>query len=348
MSLWDKVSSWFKKDGVHFVSHAIPKDLVDVAYDDSPIPADRGYLRIWLVDMFLAKSRKWFTDWHPAVHGRVKLTFADQTVELMRLAAPSSDKFKAEQSALSNYVLLDLAPFRGGLVEIEVALLALEGTDRLGSAISVVAGFADLVVPPLFETLGVASKVKEGITTLFADSDEVHLAAHNTFGGTGGANQLRAGYLAVIRGTDEEIDRSKLSIKNDKLCLGDPAGATPLTGVDYILLRFETATARDDFQHFSDLAQLRKDAIQAYLTGDTQKGDMLVGSAIARIATHPDLINADRRALAKLVREEIAEYKDAGNRATPGEPPTWAQLMGSMKPVADHSPVTMRELMGDG
>ena len=198
MSLWDKVTSWFEKDGVHFVAHPIPKSLVDVAYDDAAIPADRGYLRVWLVDMFLAKSRKWFRDWQPAVQGRVKLAFADQNVELMRLAAPSSDKFKTDQSVLSNYVLLDLVPFRGGLVEIEVALLALQGADRLGAAISVLAGFADLVVAPLGRTLEVATKVKEGITTLFADSDEVHLAAHNTFGGTGGANQLRAGYLAVI------------------------------------------------------------------------------------------------------------------------------------------------------
>ncbi|HWU91142.1 MAG TPA: hypothetical protein VN253_27940 [Kofleriaceae bacterium] len=346
MSLRDKITSWFQQDGVHFVAHAIPKHLVDVAYDDGPIAADRGYLRVWLVDMFLAQSRRWFQDWQPAVQGRVKLTFADQSVELMRLAAPSSDKFKTGQSVVSNYVLLDLVPFRGGLVEIEAALLALKGADHLGAVVSILAGFADLVVPPIVNTIEIATKVKEAITKLFADSDEVHLAAHNTFGGTGGANQLRAGYLAVLRGTDQDIDRTKLCIKNDKLCLGDPASATPLTGIDYMLLRFETAPTRDDFQHFSDLAQLRQDAIHGYLTGDTAKGDAFVASAIARIATHPDLINADRRALAKLVRDEMAEYKDGGRAASPDELRTWAQLVGTLERTADHSPVSLGELLG--
>jgi hypothetical protein len=342
MSVWDKVKSWFEQDGVHFISQPIPKTQVDVAYDDAPLIADRGYMRLWLVEMFLTKARTWFQDWQPAVHGRVKLAFADQSAEIVRLAAPSGDKFRASKAVLTNYVLLDLVPFRGGLVEIEVGLLALRGTDRLARAISVVSGFADLVVPPLAQALDVASKVKDGITQLVEDTDEVHLGAHQTLGGTGGANPLRGGYLAIVRASDREVDRSKLAVKNDKLC--DGSGA-PLSGVDYMLLRIETAPNRDDLQHFSEIAQLRKNAIEAYLTADVAKGDALVASAMARIATHPDLINADRRALAKLVREDIADYKDPGHGATPADARAWAKLVESFEPVADHAPVTVAELL---
>lgn len=342
MSVWDKVKSWFDQDGVHFISQAVPKAQVDVAYDEAPLVADRGYLRVWLVDMFLTKSRTWFQDWQPAVHGRIKLTFADQSAEIVRLAAPSGDKFRAGKAVLSNYVLLDLVPFRGGLVEIEAGLLALRGTDRLARAINVVSGFADLVVPPLSQVLAVASKVKEGITQLVDDSDEVHLGAHQTLGGTGGANPLRAGYLAIVRATDREVDRGKLAVKNDKLC--DATGA-PLTGVDYMLLRIETVANRDDLQHFSEIAQLRKNAIESYLTGDAAKGDALVASAMARIATHPDLINADRRALAKLVRDDIADYKDAGHSSTRELARGWSDLIASFEPLADHAPVTVAELL---
>lgn len=342
MSVWDKVKSWFDQDGVHFISQPIPRSQVDVGYDDTPLVADRGYMRVWLVEMFLTKARTWFQDWQPAVHSRVKLAFADQSAEIVRLASPSGDKFRASKAVLANYVLLDLVPFRGGLVEIEAGLLALRGTDRLARAINVVSGFADLVVPPLGRVLDVSMKVKEGITQLVDDTDEVHLGAHQTLGGTGGANPLRAGYLAVVRATDREVDRKKLAVKNDKLC--DGTGA-PLTGVDYLLLRIETVPNRDDLQHFSDVAQLRKTAIEAYLTGDTTKGDALVASAIARIATHPDLINADRRALAKLVRDDIADYKDPGHAATAGSMRPWAELMTSLQPVADHAPVTMAEML---
>jgi hypothetical protein len=342
MSVWDKVKSWFTQDGVHFIAQSIPKTQVDVHYDDAPLAADRGYLRVWLVEMFLTKARTWFQDWQPAVHGRVKLAFADQSAEIVRLAAPSADHFRANKAALANYVLLDLVPFRGGLVEIEAGLLALRGTDRLAKAINVVSGFADLVVPPLGRVLDVASKVKEGITTLVDETDEVHLGAHQTLGGSGGANPLKAGYFAVVRATDREVDRPKLSVKNDKLCDGT---GMPLTGADYMLLRIETVPNRDDLQHFSDVAKLRKDAIEAYLTGDAAKGDALVASAMAWIATHPDLINADRRALAKLVRDDIAEYKDPGHAASRGTTPAWTELVKSFQPTADHAPVTMDELL---
>ncbi len=341
MSLWSKVKSWFEKDGVHYIAHAIPTARVDVGYDDTPVAADRGYLRVWLVDMFLASSRTWFQDWQPAVHGRVKLTFADQSVELTRLAAPSADKFRAGKSVLANYVLLDLVPFRGGTVEIEAGLLALKGVDRLGAAIRVVAGFADLVVPPLGKSLEIAGKVKEGITSLFDNADEVHLAAHNTFGGAGGGNQLRAGYLAVVRATDDELVRDELSIQNDKLC----RGGKPLTGFDYMLLRFEIAATRDDFQHFSDISALRAEAIAAYLGGDEPKGDALRASLMAKIVTHPDLINADRRALAKLVREELDELKGGGNAAAPSQVPAWSALVASIRPTQDHSKVTLTEVL---
>jgi hypothetical protein len=342
MSVWDKITSWFDQDGVHFISHAIPKSAVDVSYDDAPIVADRGYLRVWLVEMFLTEARTWFEDWQPAVHGRVKLAFADQSAEIVRLAAPSGDQFRASKAVLANYVLLDLVPFRGGVVEIEAALLALRGTDRLAKAINIVSGFAELVAPPLARALEIASKLKEGITTLVDETDEVHLGAHQTLGGTGGANPLRAGYLAVIRATDDEVDRQKLAVRNDKLCDGT---GRPLTGVDYMLLRIETAPNRDDLQHFSDIAQLRKDAIEAYLTGDAAKGDALVASAMARIVSHPDLINADRRALAKLVRDDIAEFKDPGHAATRGNARAWTELVVAFQPVADHAPVTMDELL---
>ncbi|TMQ11619.1 MAG: hypothetical protein E6J90_33970 [Deltaproteobacteria bacterium] len=342
MSVWDKLKSWFDQDGVHFISQPIPKAQVDVAYDDAQLVADRGYLRIWLVEMFLTKSRTWFQEWQPAVHGRIKLAFADQSVEIVRLAAPSGDKFRASKAVLSNYVLLDLVPFRGGTVEIEAGLLALRGADRLGTAISVVSGFADLVAPPLAQALEITSKVKDSITKLFGDTDEVHLGVHQTLGGTGGANPLRPGYVAMIRATDRDVERGKLSVKNDTLCDGKGA---PLTGVDYMLLRIETAANRDDFQHFSDIAQLRKAAIEAYLTGDTAKGEALVASAIAKIASHPDLINADRRALAKLVRDDIAEYKDGGHGAAPGDMRPWDQAVAAFAPVTDHAPVSVAELL---
>ena len=122
MSLWDKIKGWKTQPGMHLVSGRIPVDRVvgEGAKEDGALVANKTYLRIWLVEMFLARSREWFAERHPAVHGLVKLAYADQSgFECARVAAPSKEEFENGRAVLKNYLLLPLVPFRGGTVEVE-------------------------------------------------------------------------------------------------------------------------------------------------------------------------------------------------------------------------------------
>lgn len=343
MSIWQKMKGWFTEESKRYVLQQIPKDRVDRGYDDAPVAADRAYLRIWLVEMMLSRSTEWFKTYQPAVHALVKLKFADQLVELARVAAPAKDKFAGDQAVLQNYPLLDLVPFRGGTVELDAALVAIEGDDRLGKAITAISGFAGLLSAPLSGALAVATKVKEGADLLFDEDGRVQLAYHNTLGGEGGANALVPGYVAVVLADATKLAGASLSVVGDRL----HAGGAPLTGYDHMLLRVEAVPRRDDLHHFTDIEQLRDRAIAAFVRGSNDEGENAFRAALAQVATHPELINADRRALVQALREDVAAYRDAAHGATPlpdSAPPAWAIRVRELGGAADPSPITASEL----
>lgn len=346
MSIWDSIKSWWRKPAQHYVMAAIPFERVDQPYEDGPIDANAAYLRVWVVEMFLARSRDWFKDWQPAVHGLVKLRFADREVEIARVAAPSKQSYAEGKAVLHNYALLDLAPFRGGTVEIEAGLVAMQGKDHLATAIDVVAGFANLVTTPLSAALSVARVVKGSADKLFGQSGDVHLAYHDTFSDGAGGNQLRAGYVAIVLATKQQLDTGKLSVKEHRLHLGDGPGAAPLTGFDYMLLRFERASTRNDIEHFSDLEPLRQHAIDAALAGDAAQLKAADAAFVSRVLKHPELIDADRRRIIVKLRKDLEEYRGLDG-AVPRSTAGWRDFAASLPPASDPRPVTFAEFFPD-
>jgi hypothetical protein len=282
----------------------------------------------------------------PAVQGLCRLRFADREVEVARVAAPSHQGYADGKAVLQNYALLDLAPFRGGTVEVEAALVAMQGRDHLSAAIDVLAGFAGLVTTPLSLALSISREVKGSADKLFGQSGEVHLAYHNTFSDGAGTNQLRAGYVAIVLATPQQLDAAALSVKDNRLCIGDLPAATPLTGFDYLLLRFEQARARGDMEHFSDLDPLRQNAIDAALAGDAVQLKAADAAFVSKVLRHPELIDADRRRLIQKLRKELAEYQ-TGLGSIPKRIAGWRDFVASLPPASDPTPVTFEEFFGD-
>lgn len=347
MSIWNRMVGWFTESSTRYVMRPIPKAGVEPAYDDTPAEADRAYLRIWLVEMRLAKSRNWFKDYQPAVHGLARLRYADQQVELARVAAPDKAKFVGDEAVLRNYPLVDLMPFRGGTVELDAALIAVKGGDNLGKAISAVAGFASIVSAPLAGALAVATKIKESADLLFDQDGEVQLAYHNTLGGAGGANKLAPGYIAIVLVEADKFKDEVLSVRNDELCIGTGGAARPLTGYDHMLLRIEAVRARDDLQHFTAIAKLRDKAIEAFVNGSNDEGENAFRAALAQVAVHPDLINTDKRSLIAAIREDVEAYRTTAHGAGPvprGEPDPWAERVKAMRLSDDRAPITSDEM----
>ena len=301
-SLIETITGWATQHSDQYILENIPKERVDIEYNDSPLSAYRGYLRVWMVEMYLTKKRRWFADWFPAVHTSVQLKFGDrEKIQLSHVA-------QAPEEALANGVLLNypttpLLPFNGGVVEIEAALLALKGADYLNAAIGVLQSFSGLISPPLAQVLNIAGEVAAGLQNLLGATDgQVHLGMHQAFNADGGGNPLKAGYFAVILSTAHDISTDDLSIKKDRLLYK----GEPFDSHDYMLFRIETREERDDWRLSTIQVPLDK-AVEAYLTDDTAKAESFKQMAIIAAMQSPDLAHYDRRRVVAAIKQDFAE-----------------------------------------
>jgi hypothetical protein len=346
MSIWASIKGWFSQTSKPLVATWIPKASVMPPYADNPIVAEEAYLRIWLVEMVLGNSRNWFKDYQPSVQALSTLSFGDQTIELPSIAAADPSRYAPGNSVLNNYLLLDLVPFHGKSVAIEAGLVALPGDDHLGSALKAISNVAGLVAAPLGQVLTIANKVKESADMLVGQGAEVHLAYHNTFTAEPGANQLRAGYLAIVRADPAQFNPAGLIVSGDQLRWWDGQTAQPLRGFDYMLLRFEGLSRRDDLRSFSDLSALRKAALDAFIKDGDEAGNRAYRAALAAIISHPELINADRRVLATELKADCDLYRGSAHGAAPDAAPrSWSDFTKDLPAGTDHASISIAEFI---
>jgi hypothetical protein len=320
--LWDLIKGAADQNAAHYIHEPIPKARTDEDYPDQPLAAQRSYLRLWLCEMFLTKSRKWFVEWFPAVHSSVKLKFGNREGVTLSRVAQAPEKALAN-GVLLNYEVSPLVPFNGGVVEIEAALLGLKGSDYLGAAIKVLQDFSSLVAPPIGRVLTVAEKVSSGMNQLFGATDgKVHLPFHQSFTSAdgGGHNELRPGYFAVILATADQVARDRLVVRKGQLHYSQQPGAepTPFVGFDYLLFRIEGRSERDDWR-LQDIQEPLDKAIEALAQGRTEEAEAYKKTALTAAWLSPDLVVLDRGRVVKAIKEELAQVADSGLGAVGGE-----------------------------
>ena len=344
MSIWSTIKEWSNRPTRPCTIRWIEPNNVRPAYEAVPIKADETYLRISLVEMVLGDSRKWFKDFQPTVQALTRCRFADQTVELPSLAAADAGHYAPNRSVLSNVRLLDLVPFRGNSIELSAALIAVPGDDQLANGIKALANVASLVAAPLSSALALAGKLRESAEVLVGSGAEVHLAYHNTFTAQPGANQARAGYLAMIDADPAALGAAALVVDNDQLRIWANSAPQPV-GRDYLLLRFEVLANRDDLRNFSDIEKKRAAAIEAFLKDGDEAGDRAYRTALATILSHTELTNADRRVLAGELKTECDPLRGGGLGAVGLEPRSWQALVEGLPKGNDHAPVQLAEFL---
>lgn len=355
MSLWDLIKSWKTVEGKQYISHAIPRARTDVDYDEAPLMPYQSYFRVWLAQMYLTRSRNWFTDWHPAVHSSVSLGFGPRGEKTTFSRVAPAPQEVMGPGVLQNFRLSELMPYNGGAVEIDASLVALRGESTMSAALGMLASFAGLVAPPLDKSLAIARQVAEGINSLFESADgKVHLCLHDGYvsGGGGGGNDLRPGYIAVILATDRDLDRSRLCVAGDRLLYQANDGApAPLTSHDHMLLRIEKRIERPDWR-LPDIDELMNKAVDAFIKGKPDEGEAFRRAALATAVTSPDLAMHDRRRVAMAVKAHIDDFRDmfrgmTDDRQTAPGLDALMQDAISAEEAMNRPPITLSELLSE-
>lgn len=329
------------------------KKYLHVPLDQQPaMQSDHSYLRIFIAEMFLESTFAWFKTWYPAVSVGVQLKFGDKPATIVtRVVRPPEDATK--DGVLRNYEILPLTPFNGGTVEVQAALLAMQGADYLGTVIDVLQDFSSLVAAPLGQVLAVADKVANGLDTIMqATNGDARLPFHDTFVGAGmGANELKPGYLAIVRAEADKVDPPRLTVKDGRLLYADSSGAkpSPFRQADYVLLRIDGSDTRDDYRHLASIAGPYNDFLAALDKLDLDAAVTAERSLKTAIFRCGDLARFDRPRVWDAIDKEIADLKSSygmGAKGMVGHTldevmSTWAVSMaevGSLDAVSDIDP----------
>ncbi len=146
--------------------------------------------------------------------------------------------------------------------------------------------------------LAVVDKVAAGIDKVIkANAKDPTLVLHGTLAGA----DLRPGWLAVVRATEEELPRDSLTLDAAGRLSRDGAR---LTGHDYVVLRVEGTGARQDWRT-PDLDEAISTALYARDLGRPDDYEQRRAEALGKVYLSPDFTPRQRQQLALAVKEEL-------------------------------------------
>lgn len=323
---WNRVKSWFVENAEHMSASFLPDASA------APVPAGGGYLRIFLAEGFLKRSTTWGVDRFPALHGGVTLTcLGAPTAEYTSLTSPP-EKWTVPGTQL-DFPLTPLLPFNGGTVEVEGALYSATAGGPLATAVDLLGGLAGLAGAPLTPAATILNQLSNGLDrVLETTGSQPVLAAHWTLVAPGGnGTPLQPGHLVVAAAGAEALP-GELTMRSGRVHVIVDGQARPLDGVDYLALRVECRTERDDWR-FPELDELIRLAGDSYLRGQQGSYEDRRTEAIAKAWSSPDLTPVDRKRVALLVREELDALTELG--AVPRAGWDLAQAAAERLPSAD-------------
>jgi hypothetical protein len=334
MSLSDFIKGWFLSNADQLLLVTIPDPEAE------PLVADQSYFGLWLTHGFLARDVQWLSRRYPAVHVSARLAVANSDTTLTKLAQPTDGA--TGHGVWTNFQIVGPIPYRGGTIEIEAGLSALESDTYLGAALSMLSEFSGLVVPPLTEAIAIAGKVSSGIQKVLEEGkEEIVLGLHQTLAasGGGGDNTLAPGYLAIVNTpAGGDLRAAEFLVHESRLHTKKGEGSSPLEGYDYMLFRIESRRQREDWRlpHFETLIG---EAIDAHFAGKTEEFEGLRNALLAEVWKSPELTPLDRRRVAIAIAEELKEITSLGAGATGTPQSTLEEIVDRRAPDADSSAV---------
>jgi len=295
--MWKRVAGWFVENAEHVTVRFLPDDGV-------PVQPYAGYLRLWLTEGFLRRQRSWGSDRFPVLHGGASLAFLGATPTAFTTFGRPPASWSSPGARL-DFPITPLLPFNGGTVEIEAAVYETRIDGPLSVAVDVLAGVATLIGPPLATAAIVAGKIADGLDTVVSGTGgQPVLALHATMVAPGGGGTvLRPGHLVVLSVPEVKLPGAPM-ILDGRLHLRRDGADTLPEDVDYLVLRVECRTERDDWR-FPELDAVIRAAGEALIHHHRDTYEDLRTDAIARAWTSADLTVSDRRRVALLVADEL-------------------------------------------
>lgn len=298
--------------------HIIVEGQIQQNVEQSILP-DEHYFRIWVKEMRLGSSTRWFTDLTPAVHSLASLSFADEKIDLATIAGPSAiegvSSGNLNQAISLNHPLTTILPFVGGDVAVSLGLIAVPVSDGIGSFLKVVSDISGLLgAAQLSSVVSITQTAAKSVQEFLGVANPaLQLLYQDTFTATDGGRKLKSGYILAVNTPDKALKPADVWVKDSRVYVGGTADASaPLDEVDYMLVHLQRIEQRDDWDEFSAINAHLNDAMLAALEGNREQALKKLSMARTAAFLLADLTRADRRRVIQAMRDRVYDQLDQG------------------------------------
>jgi hypothetical protein len=271
----------------------------------TPVVPDKNYFEVRIDSMRLTHSRVGFKKFHAAVHSFFTYTHTESgRVEMQSLTSPKKlqelDKAGLANVLIMNQTVLGPVPYRGGTLQLEMGLFAVEADDVGKSFLSFVSEVSDVAgVSYLKSALPILGLVKSGVDLLLGTNKATSLEV-------GVADEMKspqAGTYILIADDKSKINQKEFSLDSDKRLL---INKEPYTDANYFVYSVDVSTARSDWAKIPDLRD-SYNAVMVALRDRRPEKDVntLLDSLRVMCITTPDLLAADADMVFKRAEEVV-------------------------------------------
>lgn len=276
------------------------------SFASRPFTPETSYLSVILRSLRIPYSRRGLSHFYGTVSSRCSLVHrGGARVEFFVVTAPPEiqgvDGIDANRMVTLNKRLAGPVPYRGGDVELQLALLSIKTSDLAAPYLEMLEGFASVAgVAFVAPALKLAAPLRRGLDLLVgADAPavlEVGLAV--TFPAP------ETGLYCLVAAPKEQVDPTLLHVDETFRLLG--ADGKEISDHAYLVVSIEAQERRDDWPELPGVRDAHQDLMRAVERADFDGVKDALG-AFRRVAvTSPDLLAVDGARLADMVSKEVS------------------------------------------
>ena len=266
------------------------------------VETDTDYVTIRVKAARIVDVRRWNSKFYGCIHSRATLLHeASGSMEHQTVLAPSFlkelDPANLDRVVQIDKVLLGPFPYRGRL-DLTIGLFSVKAADLAAPYIDLLTSLADTAgVAYLAAAKPFIEPLRKGADLLFgnANTSELEVGYDQDF------TTLKAGYYLAMRAPKNAVPLDRLRIDPSDFRLLDERGQ-PFGDYPYVVFSIEATTQRQDWMLIPDLKNTWDGLKQAFVAGNHNEAEQLLGQFERQSRVSPDLVFTDARRLAERAR----------------------------------------------
>lgn len=314
MSIWD----WWKTEAKEYVHGQLDASQGPPGILVNPVVADKAYLEVTLQRLKILNVRVGTKKYYGAIHSDVGLLHdSGGRVNFKSLITPDALKGKdvdashLDRVIISSQPLLGPTPYRGGNLDLNVALFSVKSMDLAGPFLEVLSGLASAagvsyitVAQPFLKPLTAGIDLLTG--TAGASEREIQVMTN--------LKPLKTGVYAVLRAPTSALRLADIRVTSD-YTLTYPDGR-PITEFPYFVVTISQSSTRPDYKGIPEIKKAYDQVVEAVKRDKPDEYDDALAAFRRTALLSEDLLFAHAKELVKQVKEKMDELMGASLTAS--------------------------------